>query len=143
MTAPQYGMPITGTPIGLPGPPHLPMGTPAGLQAHTIKNMTKSHIPGPVQHFRMNIKQEPGFNYPDPPHNIHITETTVSPKFWFKQPQGSKYRNVPAGQAGICDGPEGEQCQVDPQAQGQPGMTYPSQQGPQGPGYQPPGPPAQ
>ena len=66
MTAPQYGMPITGTPIGLPGPPHIPMGIPAGLQAHSIKNMTKSHIPGPVKHFRMNVKQEPGFNYPDP-----------------------------------------------------------------------------
>ena len=67
MTAPQYGMPITGTPIGLPGPPHIPMGIPAGLQAHSIKNMTKSKIPGPVKHFRMNVKQEPGFSYPDPP----------------------------------------------------------------------------
>ena len=30
--APQWGMPITGTPIGLPGPPHIPLGVPAGLQ---------------------------------------------------------------------------------------------------------------
>ena len=30
--APQWGMPITGTPIGLPGPPHVPLGSPAGLQ---------------------------------------------------------------------------------------------------------------
>ncbi len=121
MTAPQYGMPITGTPIGLPGPPHIPMGIPAGLQAHTIKNMTKSKIPGPVRHFRMNVKQEPGFSYPTPPDSVHITETTVTPKFWFKQPQASKYRNL-GGQctAGACDSPDGEECdercQVDPQA---------------------------
>ncbi|HTU27449.1 MAG TPA: hypothetical protein VMF30_18710 [Pirellulales bacterium] len=118
MTAPQYGMTMVGTPIGLPGPPHIPMGIPAGLQAHSIKNMTKSHIPGPVKHFRMNVKQEPGFNYPDPPHNVHITETTSTPHFWFKQPQASKYRISP-GTAGPGDcGPcaDGEQCQVDPQA---------------------------
>src|SRR5262249_588571 len=41
MTAPQYGMPITGTPIGLPGPPHVPLGVPAGLQKHVIANHTK------------------------------------------------------------------------------------------------------
>ena len=26
VTAPQYGMPMCGTPIGLPGPPHVPLG---------------------------------------------------------------------------------------------------------------------
>ena len=36
VTAPQYGMPISGTPIGLPGPPHIPLGVPAGLQKHVI-----------------------------------------------------------------------------------------------------------
>jgi len=145
MTAPQYGMPLTGTPIGLPGPPHIPMGIPAGLQAHSIKNMTKSHIPAPVKHFRMNIKQEPGFNYPDPPHNVHITESTVTPKFWFKQPQASKYRTTP-GQPGDCNATDGgqcdgEQCQVDPRAQGQPGGGYPAQGQPGG--YQIQGPPVQ
>ena len=34
VTAPQYGMPMCGTPIGLPGPPHVPLGVPAGLQKH-------------------------------------------------------------------------------------------------------------
>ena len=34
VTAPQYGMPISGTPIGLAGPPHVPLGVPAGLQQH-------------------------------------------------------------------------------------------------------------
>jgi len=32
ITAPQYGMPYVGTPIGLPGPPHIPLGGEAGLQ---------------------------------------------------------------------------------------------------------------
>ena len=27
-----YGLPVTGTPIGLPGPPHIPLGAPAGLR---------------------------------------------------------------------------------------------------------------
>ena len=67
MTAPQYGMPITGTPIGLPGPPHIPMGIPAGLAKPHDQEHTKSKIPGPVKHFRMNVKQEPGFSYPTPP----------------------------------------------------------------------------
>ncbi|MCP3977625.1 MAG: hypothetical protein GY720_24345, partial [bacterium] len=38
VTGPQYGMPTCGTPIGLPGPPHIPLGSPAGLQKHTIRN---------------------------------------------------------------------------------------------------------
>jgi hypothetical protein len=116
MTAPQYGMPITGTPIGLPGPPHLPMGAPAGLQAHSIKNNTKSHIPGPVKHFRMTVKQEPGFNYPDPVASVHVKEYSTTNPLLFKQPMQSKYRGdqtVPGCRNGqcndgaqVCDGPE-------------------------------------
>ena len=40
VTAPQYGMPYVGTPIGLPGPPHIPLGVPAGLQRHVMTNHT-------------------------------------------------------------------------------------------------------
>ena len=47
VTAPQYGMPMCGTPIGLPGPPHVPLGVPAGLQQHTIVNHTCVHLPEP------------------------------------------------------------------------------------------------
>ena len=43
-TAPQYGMPITATPIGLPGPAHIPLGIPAGLQKHSITNHTRIAI---------------------------------------------------------------------------------------------------
>ena len=44
VTAPQYGMTYSGTPIGLPGPPHIPLGAPAGLQKHTIRNHTHMNI---------------------------------------------------------------------------------------------------
>ena len=50
VTAPQYGMPYVGTPIGLPGPPHIPLGGPAGLQKHVMKNHTHMHIPDPAEH---------------------------------------------------------------------------------------------
>ena len=47
ITAPQYGMPYVGTPIGLPGPPHIPLGVPAGLQTALMKNHTHYNIPQP------------------------------------------------------------------------------------------------
>ena len=34
----NLGMPVTGTPIGLPGPPHLPLDGPAGLASQTVRN---------------------------------------------------------------------------------------------------------
>ncbi len=49
VTVPEWGMPISGTPIGLPGPPHVPLGIPAGLQKHVIRNHTPMNIPEPVQ----------------------------------------------------------------------------------------------
>lgn len=41
------GNPATGTSLGLPGPPHLPYGGPAGLQSHTVRNRTQPAIPTP------------------------------------------------------------------------------------------------
>jgi hypothetical protein len=61
---PTYGMAISGTPIGLPGPPHVPLGSPAGLQKHTITNRTSVHVPEPTQGLRINVKQTPGLSYP-------------------------------------------------------------------------------
>ena len=49
VTAPQYGMPISGTPIGLAGPPHVPLGVPAGLQKHEIVNHTHVVLPQPAR----------------------------------------------------------------------------------------------
>ena len=40
VTTSNYGMPWTATPIGLPGPAHLPFGHKAGLQAYNMKNTT-------------------------------------------------------------------------------------------------------
>ena len=36
---------MCGTPIGLPGPPSVPLGVPAGLQKHVIVNHTRVHLP--------------------------------------------------------------------------------------------------
>ncbi|QDV65372.1 hypothetical protein Mal65_45430 [Crateriforma conspicua] len=77
--APQYGMPMTGTPIGLPGPPHIPLGAPAGLKKHTIKNHTPMHIPRPVEHLKMNVRQQPGMSYPNPVSRVRITEQNIHP----------------------------------------------------------------
>jgi hypothetical protein len=77
--APQWGMPITGTPIGLPGPPHVPLGVPAGLQKHVIKNRTKVVVPPPVTKMEMSVKQRPGLNYPRPDDHVYADETQREP----------------------------------------------------------------
>jgi|GEM_PF-296445 hypothetical protein len=74
VTTPLYGMPYTGTPIGLPGPPHIPLGVPAGLQRHMIKNHTHHHIPGPTAEMDIHVKQTPGLSYPAPAHKMYIHE---------------------------------------------------------------------
>lgn len=79
VNAPQYGMPITGTPIGLPGPPHIPLGHPAGLKKHVIKNHTPMHIPRPVEKMKMNVRMQPGYSYPNPVSRVRITEQNINP----------------------------------------------------------------
>lgn len=79
VTAPQYGMPMSGTPIGLPGPPHIPLGHPASLKKHVIKNHTPMHIPQPVDNVKINVRQAPGMSYPNPVSRIHMTEQNVHP----------------------------------------------------------------
>ncbi len=77
--APQWGMPITGTPIGLPGPPHIPLGSPAGLQKHVMKNRTRITLPPPVSKVQISVKQRPGLNYPEPVNHVKIDETQREP----------------------------------------------------------------
>jgi hypothetical protein len=77
--APQWGMPITGTPIGLPGPPHVPLGVPAGLQKHVMKNRTRVLLPPPVAKVKLSVKQRPGLNYPRPVNRVHVDETQREP----------------------------------------------------------------
>lgn len=93
MTAPEYGMPMSGTPIGLPGPPHVPLGVPAGLQKHVIANHTKYHIPAPVRKFKIDVAEKPGFSYPKPVSRVNITEHKHMPPVIFRQPHGDKYEH--------------------------------------------------
>jgi hypothetical protein len=74
VTAPQYGMPITGTPIGLAGPPHIPLGVPAGLQQHVMVNHTHVYLPQPETSVRIDVKQQPGIRYPEPVNHVRIVE---------------------------------------------------------------------
>jgi hypothetical protein len=94
MTVPQYGMPITGTPIGLPGPPHIPLGGPAGLKSHTMVNHTHMHIPEPTKHLRIDVEQQPGLSYPKPPNKAWIIQQSIHPGHRLKQPKGNKFQLV-------------------------------------------------
>lgn len=86
MTAPQYGMPMSGTPIGLPGPPHIPLGSPAGLTKHVMRNHTPMHIPQPVSNVKIDVRQAPGQSYPNPVSRIHVTEQNVHPGIPMTRP---------------------------------------------------------
>ena len=77
--APHYGMPMTGTPIGLPGPPHIPLGVPAGLQSHTMKNRTRMMLPPPTERVHISVKQRPGIDYPRPVDKVHVDEVNRAP----------------------------------------------------------------
>ena len=72
---PMYGYPTTGTPIGLPGPPHIPLGRPAGLQSHTMRNTTDYNLGKPVDHMLIDVRHEPGLSLPEPVKYIQYTET--------------------------------------------------------------------
>lgn len=87
VTAPQYGMPMSGTPIGLPGPPHIPLGAPAGLQKHVIRNRTPMHLPQPVSELKIDVRQAPGQSYPNPVSRIHVTEANVNPGIPMTRPK--------------------------------------------------------
>jgi hypothetical protein len=93
VSGPQWGMPMSGTPIGLPGPPHIPLGVPAGLQQHVIKNHTKHHIPEPTRKFKIDVKQRPGFSYPKPVSRMSIRESIKAPWKGFYIPW-SNYKEI-------------------------------------------------
>jgi len=111
MTAPEYGMPQVGTPIGLPGPAHIPLGVPAGLQRHSITNHTKVHLPPPSKSLGLHVQQYPGLSYPKPARHAYLAERQDVPHIKLKQPPESRTRFVGNG------GP-------DPDALG-PGMIVP------------------
>jgi hypothetical protein len=86
VTGPNYGMPWTGTQIGLPGPPHIPLGGPAGLQEYTMHNHTAQLIPGPTPEVNVHVRQRPGLSYPRPADKVLIDEHTIRPPHFNGQP---------------------------------------------------------
>lgn len=75
----QYGIPITATPLGLPGPPHIPLGSPAGVQKHTVKNHTFQHYPKPSNKISLHVKQTPGMSYPKAANSAFVGEHAHQP----------------------------------------------------------------
>jgi hypothetical protein len=102
LTGPQYGMPTCGTPIGLPGPPHVPLGIPAGLRRHTIANHTCVNVPAPTSRVRIDVRQDPGMSYPAPANHAWIVEQTLPKAPLFHQPPGDKHEIIRPGCADNC-----------------------------------------
>ncbi len=112
VTGPQYGMPMCGTPIGLPGPPSVPLGVPAGLQKHVIVNHTAVHLPEPTSKVRVDVKEEPGYSYPKPVDHVRIVERTAANEGVYRQPLADRHERVGSPGASPCE--EGE-CPVESQ----------------------------
>ena len=76
VNAPMYGYPHmdVGNPIGLAGPAHIPYGRPAGLRSHTFRNLSDNRIPKPTRDLLIDVRQDPGINYPEPVRHIEYTE---------------------------------------------------------------------
>jgi hypothetical protein len=98
VSGPQYGMPMCGTPIGLPGPPHVPFGAPAGLRKHVMKNHTLMYMPEPTRRVNIDVRQDPGFSYPKPPNHAWIVEQT-SPGMGAFLPAGQRHETITPGDA--------------------------------------------
>ncbi|HMC11154.1 MAG TPA: hypothetical protein VKH44_07680 [Pirellulaceae bacterium] len=127
ITAPQYGMPYVGTPIGLPGPPHIPLGVPAGMQRHVMTNHTHFNIPQPAKNFAIHLRQRPGYSYPKPVTKVHIKEQMIHASPGYEQPHYDMHERIPGGapygyNAAAAYGPPGD-CPP-----GSPGFVPPAQQ---------------
>ena len=86
VTGPHYGLPYTGTSIGIPGPAHIPLGAPAGLRGQHIHNHTAHQIPGPTPKVNIHVKQTPGLSYPRPADKVFINEHHIRPRHVNQQP---------------------------------------------------------
>jgi hypothetical protein len=105
VNGPQWGMPFSGTPIGLPGPPHIPLGAPAGLTRHVMKNNTRVYTPHPVDTMHITVKQRPGMSYPDPVRHVHLNETNRAPLNLFDPVLGAGPVGADVGAAMSTDCP--------------------------------------
>ncbi len=94
VTGPHYGMPHTGTSIGLPGPPHIPLGGPAGLQRQHIHNHTAMQIPSPTPQVDIHVRQRPGLSYPRPVDKVLIDEHHIRPRHVNQQPPADMVEGV-------------------------------------------------
>ena len=90
VTTVNYGMPYTGTPIGLPGPMHLPLGHEAGLRSHVMHNHTPYHMPRVPQTVGIHVTQQPGYSYPAPANRVRIREQVLHPSQNYRQPSYSR-----------------------------------------------------
>ena len=99
-----YGYTSVGTPIGLPGPPHIPFGGPAGLQSYIMKNRTHHHMPGPTERFTVRMRETPGYSYPRPPSHMHIREQRIHPSLPFAQPHHNQTQVIPMNETGYHRG---------------------------------------
>ena len=93
---PVWGSPHSATPIGLPGPPHLPLGGPAGLQSHTIVNNTQMDLGRPVRNMLIEVEHQPGYRMPKPVNYIKYTE---------RHPHYSPQNQAHPNNAFPCQGP--------------------------------------
>jgi hypothetical protein len=107
-------MPMCGTPIGLPGPPSVPLGVPAGLKEHVIKNHTHVCIPKPTECVKVDVKQVPGISYPRPASHVRIVERTTAGVGTYHQPLSDRRECVrpdcASGNECPCEG-EGQVCE--------------------------------
>ena len=94
VTGPHYGLPNTGTSIGLPGPAHIPLGAPAGLQRQNIHNHTATQIPGPTPEVNIHVRQTPGLSYPRPADRVLINEQHIRPQHVNQQPPAAYVEGV-------------------------------------------------
>jgi len=95
LSTPPWGTPMTATNVGVPGPPHLPFGGPAGMQSYTMHNHTKVSMPEPVQHFNVHMRQTPGYSYPQPVDTVRIREHNYAPAAINRQPLRVRNQVVP------------------------------------------------
>ena len=94
VTGPHYGIPNSGTSIGLPGPAHIPLGGPAGLQRQHIHNHTARQIPGPTPQVDIHVRQNPGLSYPRPADKVFINEHHIRPRHVNQQPPADMVEGV-------------------------------------------------
>jgi hypothetical protein len=124
VTMPEYGMPMCGTPIGLPGPPHVPLGVPAGLQKNTIVNHTRVHLPPPTEAVRIDVKQKPGLSYPKPVDHVRIVERADEPDGLYRPSACDRHEvisdpcvggscPVSYGDSGVCPIQGSENCPMN------------------------------